>query len=101
MAPVLFIYLMNAVAETLSNKWDFNKLEYNWFPESANGNKRRKLTGQSPKALGSKFDLFYFLYVDDGAMLFENREDLKKGTNLIMSHFARFGLEMHIGRGDK
>jgi hypothetical protein len=29
MAPVLFIYLMNAVAETLSSKWDFNKLEYN------------------------------------------------------------------------
>jgi hypothetical protein len=101
MAPVLFIYLMNAVAETLSNKWDFNKLEYNWFPESANGNKRGKLTGQSPKAMGSKFDLFYFLYVDDGAMLFENREDLKKGTNLIMSHFARFGLEMHIGRNEK
>jgi hypothetical protein len=39
--------------------------------------------------------------VDDGAMLFKNREDLKKGTNLIMSHFARFSLEMHIGRNKK
>jgi hypothetical protein len=39
--------------------------------------------------------------VDDGAMLFENREDLKKGTNLIMSHFVRFGLEMHIGCNEK
>jgi hypothetical protein len=34
-------------------------------------------------------------------MLFKNREDLKKGTNLIMSHFARFSLEMHIGRNKK
>jgi hypothetical protein len=101
MAPVLFIYLMNAFAETLSDKWHFNKLNYNWFPESGNGNKRGRLTGQSPKAMGSKFDLFYFLYVDDGAMLFDNRKDLEEGTKLIMDHFARFGLEMHVGRGDK
>ena len=77
-APVLFIYLMIAVVKSLSSKWDFNKLEYNWFPESANGNKRGRLNGQSPKAIGSKFDLFYFLYVDDGAMLaiWKNREDI-------------------------
>jgi hypothetical protein len=100
-APILFIYLMNPVAETLSNKLDFNKLEYNWFPESMNGNKRRRLTGHSPKALGSKYDLFYFVYVDDGAMLFKNREDLKKGRNLIMSHFTRFSLEMQIGCNEK
>jgi hypothetical protein len=49
----------------------------------------------------SKFDLFYFLYVDDGAMLVDNRKDLEEGTKLIMDHFARFGLEMHVGRGDK
>eukprot|EP00978_Attheya_sp_CCMP212_P016715 scaffold44003_cov57-Attheya_sp.AAC.1 len=50
---------------------------------------------------GAEFDLFYFLYVDDGAMLFDTREDLAKGTQLLFSHFARFGLEMHIGIGDK
>eukprot|EP00978_Attheya_sp_CCMP212_P032799 scaffold129607_cov53-Attheya_sp.AAC.7 len=60
--------------------WDWSqirrqqKLEYNWFPESGN---------------------------DDGAMLFNNRKDLVKGTKLIMDHFARFSLEMHVGRGDK
>jgi hypothetical protein len=51
--------------------------------------------------MGSKFDLFYFLYADDGTMLFDNRKDLKEGTKLIMDHFARFGLEMYVGRGDK
>eukprot|EP00978_Attheya_sp_CCMP212_P024241 scaffold75919_cov38-Attheya_sp.AAC.1 len=102
MAPVLFIYLMNAFAETLSDKWHFNKLGYyNWFPESGNGIKRGRLTGQSPKAMGSKFDLFYFLYVDDSSMLFYNRKDLEEGTKLIMDHVARFELEMHVGRGDK
>jgi hypothetical protein len=82
MAPVLFIYLMNAFTETLSPKWTFKKLEYKWFPTSKNGNKRGRLTGQSPKAIGTKFDLFYFLFVDDGAMLFDNREDLEAGTTL-------------------
>eukprot|EP00978_Attheya_sp_CCMP212_P015166 scaffold39050_cov44-Attheya_sp.AAC.1 len=51
MAPVLFIYLMNAFAETLSEKWMFKKLEYKWFPTSKNGNKRGRHTGQSPKAI--------------------------------------------------
>jgi hypothetical protein len=74
----------------------------NWFPEYGNGNKRGWLTGQIPKAMGLKFDLFYFLvYVDKGAMIFDNRKYNEEGTKLIMDHFARFGLEMHVGHGDK
>eukprot|EP00978_Attheya_sp_CCMP212_P009953 scaffold23798_cov44-Attheya_sp.AAC.1 len=76
-------------------------MEYKWFPQSKNGNKRGRLTSQSPKSKGAEFDLFYFLYVDDGAMLFDTREHLAEGTQLLFSHFARFGLEMHIGIGDK
>eukprot|EP00978_Attheya_sp_CCMP212_P044770 scaffold321839_cov35-Attheya_sp.AAC.1 len=34
-------------------------------------------------------------------MLFDSRDDLIAGTNLIMEHFTRFGLEMHVGRGTK
>eukprot|EP00978_Attheya_sp_CCMP212_P036234 scaffold162830_cov52-Attheya_sp.AAC.4 len=51
--------------------------------------------------MGLKFDLFYFLYVDASAMLFDNRKDLEEGTKLIMDHFARFRLEMHVRHGDK
>eukprot|EP00978_Attheya_sp_CCMP212_P010941 scaffold26612_cov56-Attheya_sp.AAC.9 len=103
MAPILFIYLMNAFAETLSKRWNFKKLDYNWFPESKNGNKIGRLTGQDMSATGTKFDLFYFLYGNDGVMLFNNREDLIQGTNPCLSHFARFGLQIHIGSeaGDK
>jgi hypothetical protein len=39
MAPVLFIYLMDAFAETLSKKWKFAKMEYKWFPQSKNRKK--------------------------------------------------------------
>eukprot|EP00978_Attheya_sp_CCMP212_P020286 scaffold57853_cov24-Attheya_sp.AAC.1 len=33
-------------------------------------------------------------------MLFDNRKDLEEGTELTMDHFTRFGLEMHVGRGE-
>ena len=37
------------------------------------------------------------LYVDDGTFVFESRTDTEKGITLLSDHFARFGLEMHIG----
>eukprot|EP00978_Attheya_sp_CCMP212_P026570 scaffold87617_cov61-Attheya_sp.AAC.6 len=48
MAPVLFIFLVNAFTETLENKWDFKKMEYkNWFPKAKNGGiKRGRLVNQ-------------------------------------------------------
>jgi hypothetical protein len=82
--------------------WDVETLQYKykWFPESKqSGNKRGKLLGQ--KGVGTAFDLFFFLYVDDGAMLFTSRKDLVTGIKAIYKHFARFGLQMHIGRGTK
>ena len=47
------------------------------------------------------YGIFQCLYVDDRAFPFEMQEDMIKGLNLIYHHFARFGLEMHIGRGGK
>ena len=44
------------------------------------------------------FEIFQLLYVDDGAFPFPDRNKLTAGINLIQSHFARFGLEIHIGR---
>ena len=41
------------------------------------------------------------LYVDYRAFVFESRRDLEKYLLLIFNHFAKFGLEMHIGRGPK
>ena len=35
------------------------------------------------------------IYVNNGAFLFKNREDLTKAVNLIFSHFKRLGLIMY------
>ncbi len=44
------------------------------------------------------YEIFQCLYVDNGAFPFDTRDSLSKGMNLVFKHFARFGLEMHIGR---
>jgi hypothetical protein len=45
------------------------------------------------------YEIFQLLYVDYGAFPFPTRLDLIEGLTLIHSHLARFGLEVHIGRG--
>ena len=62
-----------------------------------------KLTGHKKNNLeqGTLLSLFCVLYVDDGAFTFEDQDQLTRGLNLIYQHFARFGLEMHIGKVNK
>ena len=50
---------------------------------------------------GNLLTLFCVLYVDDGAFPFEERLQLELGLSLIHNNFVKFGLEMHIGRGNK
>ena len=45
----------------------------------------------------SAFEILQCLYVDDGAFVFSTREDMVEGLDMIFKHFAKFGLEMHIG----
>ena len=62
-----------------------------------------KLTGHKKKRFeqGTLIALFCVLYVDDGAFMFENRNQLTRGLTLIYQHFTRFGIEMHMGKGRK
>jgi hypothetical protein len=45
------------------------------------------------------YEILQCLYVDDIGIPFSTRKDLQQGMELIFHHFARFGLEIHIGRG--
>ena len=62
-----------------------------------------KLTGYKKKIFyqGTLLALFCVLYVDDGVFTFEVRDQLTRGLTLIYHHFTRFGLEMHVGKGNK
>ena len=106
MAPVLFLFLMSAAAETLEPAWRQADIEvltvaHNKDDEIDTG----YIRGHTPRMYTSRkltaYEIYQLLYVDDGAFPFPTRDALIKGLSLIYSHLARFGLEVHIGRGDE
>jgi hypothetical protein len=100
MAPALFLFLMQAMAEALEKEWtecDIDVPQFRHFEEREGG----RLLGQGWRAQGKLLELHCLLYVDDGAFLFTNRKDTITASRLIHRTMARFGLIMHIGRDGK
>ena len=104
MAPVLLLFMVMAFSKTLEKEWTRAGLnliilqQRSYSPQDIG-----KLTGHKVKTFSQEnlLTLFCVLYVDDGAFPFEDRLQLKLGLSLIHSHYVKFGLEMHIGRGSK
>jgi hypothetical protein len=104
MAPVLFLFLMTAFAETLETVWREKGIPILKVMTASDDNMiKGKICSHTPTMFTAKtltaYEILQCLYVDDGAFPFGSREDLTQGMNLIFHHFGRFGLEMHIGRG--
>ena len=106
MAPVLFLFLMSAFAKTLETVWKeegievvtVQTVEEQDFLDGKGAIKSHTIEEYTSGSL-TAFEILQCLYVDDGAFVFSTRNEMKKGLDLIFTHFARFGLEMHIGRG--
>jgi hypothetical protein len=63
MAPVLFLFLMQALSEKLEKEWKKNNItisEFRHFPKPGKG----PLLGQKQEAKGKTFELFCLLCVD-------------------------------------
>ena len=100
LAPVLFLFVMQAAMETLDNVWREHNIttpSFSWQPEVEDEPNAGTLTGQNPKRTGSLFDFWRSLYADDGAFIYASREDMIQGTSLLHAHFKRFGMLMHTG----
>ena len=109
MAPVLFLFLMTAFAESLEKEYDRNnikKIELHWASDKDFDNWNAILKSHKPNQCSStgrkepkltNWEAMLFLYVDDGAFPFATREEMTQGATVIFDHFARFGLEMHLG----
>ena len=50
---------------------------------------------------GEEFALPDSEYADDTAVLFTSRESLESSIPLLLTHFAKFGLEIHVGTPQK
>jgi len=60
------------------------------------------LTGRSYRARsGTSFALPDSQYADETAVLFTSRESLEQSSPLLIAHFAKFGLSIHVGTPEK
>ena len=101
MAPVLFIFVMQAFTDTINknwtSRWGIQPMKYNFFSYIGG-----RLIAQNIKSKGKIFELMHLLYVDDGTFLFESREELELGAQMIYDTFQKLGLTMHVkGKEDK
>jgi len=104
MAPILFLFLVTAFAETLGIVWKDQGIPILSVMTAADEHLAEgKICSHTPAMFRSKklarYEILQCLYVDDGAFPFGTKEDLQRGMELVCRHFARFGMEMHIGRG--
>ena len=95
LAPVLFLYCVQAVLYTLDRSWDVPTFRSKMDD---------KLNGRSWKARGPGLIHFKFpfsVYADDTALVFESRSDLERGAAALRAHFTRWGLSIHVGTATK
>ena len=100
--------MVSAFAEALENEWEANGMCQAKFvrlaqdsPNDRVGQILRHKLDRTGLNKGIIFKILQILYLDDGAFVFESRNDLIKGVNVINSLFKRIGMEMHVGKNGK
>ena len=94
LGPELFVIFMAAVMET----WRLVSTHKLCVMRTKND---LQLTGRRVTARGVDFGVPDSEYADDTAMPFCSRADLVEHTPLVISHFKRWGMEVHVGNGNK
>ena len=101
--PVLFLFMILAAMETLTWPASITKPVFTCELQKETTSckkKSPKITGQVCKNRSNHFDFWHSLFADDSGLLFVSRGNLIEGTKVIYKHLAKFGLLMHIGRGN-
>jgi exonuclease III len=93
--PALFLFIVQAALETVD--WPVAKPKFTTRAGPAGMVSGDSMRGA--KKGTTTFELWASLFADDCALLFNTRADMIAGANCLFSHFRRFGLQMHIGRG--
>ena len=100
LAPVLFIFFINAVAESIEPEWKEADIDVPWLSGYFSHEARQEKCHGHSALIGARQDVFSFFlsyYVDDAAFILMNREDAVKAATLIVRHFRKFGLTIHVG----
>jgi len=95
LGPLLFIFYITAIIESWKKS---TKTKPCIFRSSKFFNKP---TGRSFKTQGDKNEFRDSAYADDTAVVFTSRQDTEIGVNELISHFQKFGMEIHTGSINK
>jgi hypothetical protein len=100
MAPVLFLFLMQAMAESYDKKriaTGRTDPEFRTHKATAKCYGRLKYQPAPTRTKGYKFNFGKSMFVDDTAYIAGSREELLETAGELLPHFRRFGLLMHVG----
>ena len=101
MAPVLFLFLMQAFAESTRKAWQTNRaIPHAHSPEPEETLIRGQLVNTPTANSGRVVELPFTLFVDDTAFIFDSREEMATHLPFLHKQFGRFGLLMHVGTVD-
>ena len=95
-------------SDGLENEWEAKGVRQSEFVRMAQDSLNDQVgkipghkLGKSGCKEGTIFKIMQILYLDDRAFIFDPRNDLIKGVNIINSPFTKIGMEMHVGRNEK
>jgi hypothetical protein len=92
LGPILFLFFIAAVMITWKKTYNRSLCIFRTKPDFI-------MTGRSFRARGEELTVADSEYADDTALLFEDRAETDIGVPHVMTHFDRFGMEVH--RGDR
>jgi hypothetical protein len=93
---------MQAMSETLKDKWetaDIQTVNLRHFKDT--GKHRGRMRGQAWDTKGTTFKINHILSVNDIMFIFETKNDMIKGAEILRKHMLHFGLLMHHGKDGK
>jgi hypothetical protein len=100
-SPILFAYIMQAFLDTL--KTNVKASEFRFFQPPKNGNLKAsngRLIGQPTSSKGTPFSFNNVFFVDDSVFITDNRAELETLTPILVQHFQRLGMQMHVGENN-
>jgi len=104
MAPVLFLFLLQAFAESTKAAWsrEIEPIPTLVCPEPDETIHRGELVNPKDprKTKGRVVVIGFTIFVDDTAFVFNSRESMERALPFLQRQFARFGLLMHVGTID-
>ena len=90
LGPMLFNFFIAAVMSSWRTVYGGTLCLFRTEPDFT-------MTGRKHDAQGEEYALLDSEYADDTAILYGSRHDLVTETPIVISHFRRFGMEIHQG----